>query len=107
MTARPRPTPTAEALGLYRDLGDRPGQATALCYLGGVEYESGDYPAAAETLTQALALYRDLGDRLGQMNTLLWTGTLQRVTGDYLAAAGSLSRGAGPVPQPRKPARRG
>ena len=63
-----------QALGIYRDLGDRLGQANALNYLGAVRRMTGDYPAAAQALEQALGIYRDLGDRLGQANALLDLG---------------------------------
>ncbi len=39
-----------EALGIYRDLGDRLGQANALTYLGDVRRMTGDYPGAARDL---------------------------------------------------------
>ena len=55
-----------QALGIYRDLGDRLGQANALHYLGDVRQLTGDYPAAAQVLEQALGIYRDLGYRPGQ-----------------------------------------
>ena len=35
------------ALGIYRDLGDRLGEANALSYLGVVRRPTGDYPGAA------------------------------------------------------------
>ena len=54
-----------QALGIYRDLGDRLGQATALSYLGEFRRLTGDYPAAAQALEQALGINRDLSDRLG------------------------------------------
>ena len=60
-----------EALAIYRDLGDRLGQANALHYLGNVRRLTGDYPGAVQALQGALAIYRDLGDRLGQANALL------------------------------------
>ena len=37
-----------QALGIYRDLGDRLGQANALSDLGAVRRVTGDYPAAAQ-----------------------------------------------------------
>ena len=43
-----------QALGIYRDLGDRLGQASALNDLGVVRRATGDYPAAAQALEQAL-----------------------------------------------------
>ena len=52
-----------EALDIYRDLGDRLGQANALTNLGKVRRLTGDYPAAA----------RDLRRR--------WTSTVTSATG--------------------------
>ena len=49
-----------QALELFRDLGDRLGQAYALNDLGIVQRLTGDYPAAAASHQQALALFRDL-----------------------------------------------
>ena len=43
------------ALTAARQAGDRPGQAGALMQLGPVQWLTGDYPAAAASLTQALA----------------------------------------------------
>ena len=50
-----------QALALYRDLGDRRGQAYALNHLGVVRRLTGDYRAAAASHQQAIPLYRDLG----------------------------------------------
>ena len=55
-----------QALDIYRDLGDRLGQANALRELGIVRRLTGDYPAAAQAQEQALDIYRDLGDRNGE-----------------------------------------
>ncbi len=55
-----------QALGMYRDLGDRPGEACAINNLGEVQARSGDYLAAAASLTEALGMFRELGDPYGQ-----------------------------------------
>ena len=78
-----------EALGIYRDLGDRLGQAGALTYLGYDAAETGDYPGAARDLEEALGIYRDLGDRLGQAHALADLGDMRRLTGDYPARTGT------------------
>ena len=44
-----------QALGIYRDLGDRLGQANALSDLGDVRRLTGDYPAAARTWSRPWA----------------------------------------------------
>ena len=41
MTTRARPQDLEQALGIYRDLGDRLGQANALNYLGDVRRLTG------------------------------------------------------------------
>ena len=80
------------ALAAARTAGDRQGQAWALNQLGVVQELTGDYPAAAASLTQALQLFRDLGDRRGQAWALNQLGVVQRRTGDYPAATASLTR---------------
>jgi hypothetical protein len=77
------------ALDIYRDLGDRLGQANALHGLGVVAERTGPYPAAAGALEEALGIYRDLGDRLGQTRFLMRLGQVRLGTADYLGAAAS------------------
>ena len=79
----------AQALGLFRDLGDCRGQAWALNQLGIVQQPTADYRAATASQTQALRLFRDLGDRQGQARALSSLGTVQLLTGDYPAATAS------------------
>jgi hypothetical protein len=55
-----------EALRIERDLGNRLGQANAICNLGLVRRASGDYRGAAEAQAEALGIYQDLGDRRRQ-----------------------------------------
>ena len=54
------------ALALYRQTGDRRGEANALWSLGDVARMRGDYPAASEHFSRALALYRQTGARSGE-----------------------------------------
>ncbi len=65
-----------EALELWRQLGDRPGQAWALDELGRVHQETGEYSAAAACLEEALELHRDLGSRHGEIVALNNLGEL-------------------------------
>ena len=83
------------AIQAARSLGDRLGQANALCDLGAVRSMTGDYPAAAQALEQALDIYRDLGDRLGQANALRELGVVPWMTGDYPAAVQTLEQTLG------------
>ncbi len=76
-------------LATARQAGDRTGQADTLSELGILRREAGEYPAAADSLTQALELYRNLDDRLGQASALDQLGTVQSETGDCAAAAAS------------------
>ena len=75
------------ALATALQAGDRARQADALNELGILQRVTGDYPAAAASLTRALELYRDLGDRLGQASALEQLGRVQYETGEYSAAA--------------------
>ena len=59
-----------QALDMYRDLGDRLGEANALGCLGAIRCLTDGYQAGAEHLTQALDLYRDFGNRAGEAETL-------------------------------------
>jgi tetratricopeptide (TPR) repeat protein len=75
-----------QALALYRELGDRLGEADALLGLGIAQLPAGDYAAADAYLVQALALYRELGDRLGEADARLGLGMTHLPAGDYAAA---------------------
>ena len=84
-----------EALGIYRDIGYRLGQANALNYLGNVRQVTGDYRGAAQALEQALGISRDIGYRRGEANVLTYLGNVRRMTGDYLGAAQALEQALG------------
>ena len=75
------------AVAAARQLGDRLGQANALCDLGPIRWLTGDHRAGVQDLEQALAIYRGLGDRLGQANVLSYLGSGRTMTGDYPGAA--------------------
>ena len=51
----------AESLSIFRELGDRYGEAWALSHLGSLAFYSQDYPAARLRLAESLALFRRLG----------------------------------------------
>jgi non-specific serine/threonine protein kinase len=74
------------ALALRRALGDRPGTAVALHYLGIYTREQGAPAAAAERLEEALALYRELGDQRSAASALDCLGTVAHAAGDYAHA---------------------
>jgi tetratricopeptide (TPR) repeat protein len=75
-----------EALCLYRELGDRLGEANILRSLGDVERMRSDYGAAEQLYQQALPLYRELRDRLGEAGTLKSLGDVEYGRSDYGAA---------------------
>ena len=77
-----------QALGIYRDIGDRLGQANALTGLATVRRLTGDFPGAALALEQALSIYRHhLGERGGEAEALNERGTLHRVSSELARAA--------------------
>jgi tetratricopeptide (TPR) repeat protein/transcriptional regulator with XRE-family HTH domain len=82
----------AAAVHAARQLGDRLGQAGALCDLGHLRRMTSDYPAAVQVLNQALAIYRDLGDRSGQANALFDLGPIRWLTGDHRAGVQNLEQ---------------
>ncbi|NUR62515.1 MAG: tetratricopeptide repeat protein, partial [Catenulispora sp.] len=76
----------AERLGRPAD------QAAALSDLGRVRFLTGDYPGAADALTQALETYRTLGDRGGEATALNDLGRVRFLTGDLPEAGGAHTR---------------
>jgi tetratricopeptide (TPR) repeat protein len=80
------------ALVAARRIGDRSGQASAICQLGAVHRLAGDYPAALISQNEALTLYRDLGDRPGEGDALTELGTVRWLIGEYLAADATLGQ---------------
>lgn len=88
----------AEALDLYRSLGDRPGdageagraaeagEAGALVELGIARGMTSDFRGAQELLRQALDLYRSLGDRPGEAYALRILGIAHGRVGDFAGA---------------------
>lgn len=68
----------AEALALYRELGDEHGVAFALMCLGTQEFEKGDLDRAAPLYEEALSLSRIIGDKrtsamiLGNLGQVEW-----------------------------------
>ena len=66
---------------LFRETGDRAGEATALASLGDAELRQGRYQQAAGNLRQALALFREIGDRAGEAEALNGLGEVLLATG--------------------------
>ena len=75
-----------QALAIYRDIGNRQGEATALGNLGSCHYSLGDYGQAIDLHTQALAIDRDAGNRQGEGTGLTCLGNCHYSLGDYRQA---------------------
>jgi tetratricopeptide (TPR) repeat protein len=84
-----------QALTLFREVGERGGEAFALLDVGQAQAQAGDYLGATAHLTQALALFRDLGNRYGEAGTLDQFGIVERIARDYPASAASHQRALG------------
>jgi tetratricopeptide (TPR) repeat protein len=76
------------ALGIYRDLCERHGQANGLHQLGIVRRVMGDYGAAAQALDEALGIFRDVGIRSNEVESLNERGVLYWVSGELALAEG-------------------
>ncbi len=75
-----------ESLKLYRQLGDRAGEANLLVGAGYMRESEGDHAGALECVTQALALAEEIGDKAGQAQALNDIGWLHAQLGDYKQA---------------------
>ena len=70
---------------IYRQIGDRLGEANCVQSLGDVARMQARYEQAGQLYNQALPIYRQIGDRLGEANCLLSMGRLARNTSDSAA----------------------
>ena len=59
-----------EARRLFRELGDRWGEAEALDTLAGAHWNHGRYDKVRELISEALPIRRRIGDRVGEANCL-------------------------------------
>ncbi len=73
-------------MGLYRDLGDKGGMASALNNEGNVAHNLGDFVTARAIYEESLALRRELGDRQGVATSLINLGSVAQKQGDFAAA---------------------
>ncbi|MGW7259968.1 tetratricopeptide repeat protein [Streptomyces sp. NPDC054834] len=76
-----------QALQIFRQIGNRLGEANALNDLGLVRQRTGDFPGAADAQTQALQIYRQIGNRHGEAYALTDLGQVRQLTGDLPGAA--------------------
>lgn len=81
-----------QALNIFRDLGDRLGESSALGILGDVRRLAGDYSGATNALDQALKISRTIGDRHGEAEVLNYAGTMHLACGDPQQARDSHQR---------------
>ena len=67
-----------ESLAIFRDIGNRKGEAQSLSNLGPVAQAVGEYENAREYHEESLAIFRDIGDRQGEANSLVDLGYLSQ-----------------------------
>jgi CHAT domain-containing protein/Flp pilus assembly protein TadD len=72
-----------EAIGIYRQLGDRQGEASSLGNLGNAYHGLGQYEKAIELHQQSLVLFQKLGDRPGEASSLGNLGSAYHSLGQY------------------------
>ncbi|HKV56704.1 MAG TPA: tetratricopeptide repeat protein [Ktedonobacteraceae bacterium] len=75
-----------EALSLYRQVGDRLGEANVRKAMGDVQQFRDEREAALASYEQALGLFRQVGDRLGEANCYLAQGRVARQQEDFQSA---------------------
>jgi tetratricopeptide (TPR) repeat protein len=71
------------ALKIYREIGDRNGEARSLNNLGSAYDFLGQYPKAIEYYQQSLAIFKDIGDRNGEADSLMGLGNAYYSLGQY------------------------
>lgn len=79
------------ALELYRQEGNRLGEAIVLGLIGNCHKRFGDFPKALDHLNRALAMKRELGDRVEEGKTLSHLGLVYWEMGDYPRAIEQLT----------------
>ncbi|HTJ69756.1 MAG TPA: tetratricopeptide repeat protein [Actinospica sp.] len=83
----------SSALSIYREIGERHGEAVSLVSLGGgVRIMTADYPEAEEALRLALHVFREIGDPHGVADARYGLGRVLTQTGGYPAAADELKQ---------------
>lgn len=80
-----------QALALFQDVGDVPGQARTLTNLGMAEERLG-LPSAIERQKQALTLFQELGDEVNEARSLLNIGLTEERVGQLDTAVEQYSR---------------
>jgi DNA-binding SARP family transcriptional activator/tetratricopeptide (TPR) repeat protein len=75
-----------QALDLYRVAGNRPGEASALDFIGWVQGRAGDHGSALVSCEKALVLHQELGNRQGEAATWHGLGYAHHHLGDHARA---------------------
>ncbi len=83
------------AYSLYRQVGDRLGEANVRKAMGDVQQFRDDREAALESYEQALGLFRQVGSKLGEANVRKAMGDVQQFRKDMQAALESYEQALG------------
>ena len=104
---RPGPRHLADCLELYRQVGDRAGEARVHQSLGWVAERQGRYTDALDHNEQAVALYRAAEHRAGQASAFNNVGWCHALLGDHQRASARTASRPCPAPRSRQRLRRG
>jgi tetratricopeptide (TPR) repeat protein len=74
---------SAEAMRLYREVGDTLGEANCLFGLGNIAFERSDHGEARRRYEEALPLYRQVGDVTGEANCIQRLGDIAIERSDH------------------------
>ena len=72
-----------QSLDIFRQIGDRHGEASSLNGLGNAYGSLGEYPRAIDFYQQSLEIKRQIGYRSGEANSLSDLGIVYRSLGEY------------------------
>ncbi|MBD1927931.1 tetratricopeptide repeat protein [Trichocoleus sp. FACHB-90] len=72
-----------QSLAIFREIGDRNGEAASLNNLGNAYNSLGQYQLAIDYYQQSLAIKREIGDRNGEAASLIGLGNAYRSLGQY------------------------
>jgi CHAT domain-containing protein/Tfp pilus assembly protein PilF len=72
-----------EALGIYREIDDRSGEAVTLNDIGGIYYSLGQYRKAIDYFEQALTIWQEIGNRTEEADTLNNIGAIYDQLAEY------------------------
>ncbi|MGI2903741.1 tetratricopeptide repeat protein [Tolypothrix sp. VBCCA 56010] len=81
-----------QSLTIYREIGNRNGEANSLIGLGNAYYFLGQYQIAIDYHQQSLAISLEIGDRNGEADSLLGLGGVYKCLGQYQEAIDNLEQ---------------